>query len=210
MIRCVSKVKLHGCVLSDICMSWYSLQVYVAKRPLNIYLFTLNVTPRIGKKHFNVILRMEQSWISYQVYRSLSIVLIFHVKFPLTEVRASTLWRLIDYFALGLDSCSSNPCRNGSCSQSEDGYTCNCTAGYSGESCDKGNPEKNVCLSMQFLHLKYVLQIHLSFGKGWFQSQNLNDNSGERGSLQTVNHSMSRVIIFLLVCSKWPLQSCSV
>jgi len=28
--------------------------------------------------------------------------------------------------------------------------------------------KKNLYLSMQFLHLKYVLQIHLSFGKGWF------------------------------------------
>jgi len=39
----------------------------------------------------------------------------------------------------GLDPCSSNPCRNGSCSQSEEGYTCNCTVGFSGRDCDKGN-----------------------------------------------------------------------
>ena len=39
----------------------------------------------------------------------------------------------------GLDPCSSDPCRNGSCSQSEEGYTCNCTAGFSGRKCDKGS-----------------------------------------------------------------------
>ena len=42
-------------------------------------------------------------------------------------------------FLSGLDPCSSHPCRNGSCSQSEEGYTCNCTAGFSGRKCDKGS-----------------------------------------------------------------------
>ena len=42
-------------------------------------------------------------------------------------------------FLSGLAPCSSHPCRNGSCSQSEEGYTCNCTAGFSGRKCDKGS-----------------------------------------------------------------------
>ncbi|XP_078342465.1 uncharacterized protein LOC144628269 isoform X2 [Oculina patagonica] len=50
-----------------------------------------------------------------------------------------------DKLGQALDPCSSNPCQNGTCNLSDNGYTCHCYFGYSGLNCDKAddpcNPE---------------------------------------------------------------------
>ena len=37
-----------------------------------------------------------------------------------------------------MDECASNPCRNGTCIDGINYYTCNCTVGFVGKNCDHG------------------------------------------------------------------------
>ena len=90
---------------------------------------------------------------SFMVYNCVNTCKLAGVSYPLDDTPRSNEFvgdlsimhnkfqlccKLTDYVVIGLYPCSSNPCRNGSCSQSDDGYTCNCTTGYSGRNCDKG------------------------------------------------------------------------
>lgn len=59
-------------------------------------------------------------------------------------------------FSKDIGECESNPCENdGVCIDRVNGFTCNCTAGWTGLTCNKG---KTICL-------KYIIWLDLHFSK---------------------------------------------
>ena len=48
-------------------------------------------------------------------------------------------WNPTTFYCLDIDYCNSNPCMNGAtCVDNVSSFTCNCPAGYSGDTCETG------------------------------------------------------------------------
>ena len=59
----------------------------------------------------------------------------------------------ITLYRLDIDECASDPCVNGNCIDEPNGYTCSCTAGWTGLHCAAGNP---LILTIRINHSFYL------------------------------------------------------